>query len=437
VLGFFTLAFGFCIVVIGIYFRKQRKPNEPPRLVWGPTPLINNKYWSNALKRAGYESVTLMQTYYSISEKEDFDKYWDELVPKSRWGLLNKIYKCLSPYVVFVYAIRNSDIVHHSFAGGFLANTGLKKLEAVLLKKAGCKIVIIGYGADHYQYSQVTDRSLLHGLLSCYPQQAHEEEDIRDRVSYWTKHADVILGGYGSGSGRWDALPVVTIAVDVSQWQPRREYSQNNGKNGKVIVIHTPNHRAFKGTEFLVQAVEELREEGLMVELIIVENRPNTEVRRLISEKADILAEQFIASTYALSGIEGMVSGLPVLANLDHEGYTLVFRRYSYLNECPILSTPPERLKENLKLLVINPQLREELGRAGRRYVEKYHSEETAKYLFGSIYDKIWYGKDVELMDLFHPLKSEYNRQKPMVQHPLVENRLPKSYFSSKASGNS
>jgi glycosyltransferase involved in cell wall biosynthesis len=424
------------MVVIGIYFRKQRKPNEPPRLVWGPTPLLNNKYWSNALKKAGYESVTLMETYWSISEKEDFDRYWSEIVPKSGCGLLKEIYKRLSPYVVFVYAIRNFDIVHHSFLGGFLAHTPLKKLEAVLLKKAGCKIVIIGYGADHYQYSQVTDRSLLHGLLSCYPQQAREEEDIRDRVSYWMKHADVILGGYGRGGGRWDALPVVTITTDVSLWQPRREYSRNNGRNGKVIVIHTPNHRAFKGTEFLVQAVNELHNEGLMIELIIVENRSNMEVRRLMSEQGDILAEQFIASTYALNGIEGMASGLPVLTNLDHEGYTRVFRRYSYLNECPILSTPPERLRENLRVLVTNPKLREELGRAGRRYVEKYHSEETARYLFGSIYDKIWYGKDVDLMDLFHPLKSEYNRQKPMVQHPLVENRLPKSYFSSKASEN-
>ena len=37
-----------------------------------------------------------------------------------------------------------------------------------------------------------------------------------------------------------------------------------------------------------------------------------------------------------------MASGLPVLANLDHEAYTTVFRRYAFLNECPILSSSPE-----------------------------------------------------------------------------------------------
>ena len=196
---------------------------------------------------------------------------------------------------------------------------------------------------------------------------------------------------------------------------------------GTVKVIHTPNHRGVKGTEFLFQAVEELKAEGLLVELLLVEKRPNDEVKRLMVEEADILAEAFLFTGYGMSGIEGMASGLPVLANLEHEAYTRVFRRYSYLNECPILSTTPETLKENLRVLVTNPDLREELGRAGRRYAEKYHSDETAQYMFGAVYDRIWFGKDVDLMNLFHPLKSEYNHRTPPVEHPLVDNRLPDS----------
>jgi len=48
-----------------------------------------------------------------------------------------------------------------------------------------------------------------------------------------------------------------------------------------------------------------------------------------------------------------------------------------------------------------------------------------AQYLFGSIYKKHFFNEKVDLMNLFHPIKSEYNRRKPMVQHPLIENRLP------------
>ena len=78
-------------------------------------------------------------------------------------------------------------------------------------------------------------------------------------------------------------------------------------------------------------------------------------------------------------------------------------------------------------MLVTNPELREELGRSGRRYAEKYHSEETARYMFGAVYEKIWFGKDIDLMNLFHPLKSEYNHHRALVEHPLVENKLPAS----------
>jgi glycosyltransferase involved in cell wall biosynthesis len=190
-----------------------------------------------------------------------------------------------------------------------------------------------------------------------------------------------------------------------------------------VTVLHTPNHRGFKGTEFLLRSISDLRAEGLQVELILLERQPNSEVR-LAMGRADILAEQFIASIYALSGIEGMASGLPVLVNLESEPHTRVFRRYAFLDECPALSTTPETLTDNLRRLVTDPSLRETLGRAGRAYAEKYHSYRTAQYMFGSIYRRILDGEDVDLMRLFHPLLSTYVTDGPRISHPLVENRL-------------
>jgi hypothetical protein len=129
-----------------------------------------------------------------------------------------------------------------------------------------------------------------------------------------------------------------------------------------------------------------------------------------------------------MNAIEGMASGLPVIANLEDRSLTGVFRRYSFLNECPIASARPDSIFDVLRLLVTNPQLRQELGRAGRKYVEKYHSYATAQYLFGSIYRKFG-GEDVDLMNLFHPLKSSYCRDKAVISHPLIENQIPKSYL--------
>jgi glycosyltransferase involved in cell wall biosynthesis len=201
----------------------------------------------------------------------------------------------------------------------------------------------------------------------------------------------------------------------------------HDGRSGLVKVLHAPNHRGFKGTEFIVDAVERLRAEGLQVELILVEKIPNEQVRKLMQE-VDILADQCIMTGYAINSMEGMASGLPVLANHEQEFYMRVFRRYGFLDECPILSTSPENIDENIRILVTQPELRRTLGQAGRAFVEKYHSFATAQYLFGSIYSKILDGKEIDLMNLFHPLKSEYNKRSPRVIHPLINSKLPESW---------
>jgi glycosyltransferase involved in cell wall biosynthesis len=422
------------ILLVALACRTTQNAQKPPRLVWGPVPAISNKYWSHALAKRGLFSRTLMYPHFRfVTKRDDFDLYVLEII---RWPLLDALplpignfFKwTIAPYVSFVYALISFDVFHCPFNGGFLGLTPLWRLEAFFLKLAKKKVIILSYGGDFYMYSQIIDPSLRHGLLLHYPQYAREEDHIRAQISYWTKRADVIISGVLlDGLGRWDLIPFNHVTIDTDLWTQKARYPRHDGMRGTVKVIHTPNHRGVKGTEFLFQAVEELKAEGLLVELLLVEKRPNDEVKRLMGEEADILAEAFLFTGYGMSGIEGMASGLPVLANLEHEAYTRVFRRYSYLNECPILSTTPETLKENLRVLVTNPDLREELGRAGRRYAEKYHSDVTAQYMFGAVYDRIWFGKDVDLMNLFHPLKAEYNHRTPPVEHPLVDNKLPAS----------
>jgi glycosyltransferase involved in cell wall biosynthesis len=161
-----------------------------------------------------------------------------------------------------------------------------------------------------------------------------------------------------------------------------------------------------------------------LIELVLLEGVPNDEVRRRMAD-ADILAEQFVFTGYALSGIEGMASGLPVMANLDHRAYTQLHRRYAFLDECPVVSTTPETLADDLRRLATDPELREALGRAGRAYVEKYHGYGAAQFLFESIYARILDGEEIDLINLFHPLKSAWMKARPPVTHPLAENRLP------------
>lgn len=392
-------------------------------LIWGPIPIINNKYWSLAMRVAGWKSKTLMSSYYTpINKREDFDLYYSDLAKHIRPALLRRFFE---PCLAHLYVVKHARVMHLPFSGGPLGNTVLWRMEAFLYRIAGVRTVLIPYGADIYMYSRVSDPTVRHGLLLSYPDAARDEAEKVRHITYWVKHADLIIMGFTmDGISRWDVPSGNMVCIDLEQWKPKQIYSPHDGKTGKVKILHTPNHRGVKGSEFISRAVEELRDEGLNIELKFIERMANDKVREEMHE-VDILADQIILPGYGLNAIEGMATGLPVISNLDDPVATRVFRRYSFLNECPIVSATPETIKQVLRRLVTDPLLRKQLGLAGREYAEKYHSYEMVQYLFSSVYKKILDGESVDLMNLFHPLKSPFNKRCPEIRHPLVESRLP------------
>jgi glycosyltransferase involved in cell wall biosynthesis len=398
-------------LVLAAVVRPRRR-----ELVWSPTPIINNKYWSQAMRRAGWESLTLMTHHYPANNRADYDRYLPDLVPAA----LRRYRDTLAPYAGLLYILRNASVVHIPFTGGPLGATRFWRLEAHLLRRAGVRSVVIPYGGDYFQYSQIIDPVFRNGLLISYPAAGRREAAVARRVQYWCRHADIVIGaGHLDGLSRWDVPAGNVLCIDTERWPVREVYSGADGRSGTVRVMHAPNHRGVKGTEFLLDAVELLRAEGLDVELVLVEGQSNNAVRSAMAE-VDVFADQFILTGYGLAAVEAMSCGLPVMCNLEDEYVMRIFRLYSFFGECPIVSAPPELLVNRLRLLVTRPDLRRELGEAGRRYVERYHSEATAQFLFGSIYRKLLDGEDVDLMNLLHPLRSSYVQAGPRIAVPAL-----------------
>ena len=380
--------------------------------------MINYKYWSIAMRGDGYDSLTLVSNCYEIYDHSDFDLYYSDIVPKYLQISEKMVLNVFGPIFSFMYAVKNAKILNFSFLGGFLGGTPLWFLESFLYRTAGIKAVVSAFGGDYYMYSKVLDLSLRHGLLMSYPEMAKKEPAIQQKINYWTRDADVVLNGFQmDGMGRWDCLPVNMICLDDSKIYLDREYQTDN--DSEVMVVHAPNHRGYKGTEFIIEAVEALQAEGYRIKFVLIEKMKNTEVLEVLKQ-ADILVEQII-NGYALNAMEGMASGAAVLSNLSND-YHLALRRYSYLDECPILSTTPETIRENLVLLIENPDLRSELGRLGVQYVEKYHSERTSRYMYGKIFRTLTgESGDEDLINMFHPKLSEYCKD-GYIDTPLTNN---------------
>lgn len=360
----------------------RRVRGAPPRLMWGPTAILNVKSWSDSMRARGYESRTCMLAPSSIGRREDFDRYLED------FGGTSLVSDAVRTYLMFAWTLRHGDVFFMFFDGGFLRGTALEPLEYRLLRLAGKKLVVSPYGGDIAVPGHLG--ALEEPLLSDYPELPAHAELFKWRIRNALKWANVSILNYTRGfQPRRDVAWPTQVGIDVEEWHSSGDGSTANGRQGSVVVVHAPNHRHIKGTAFLEAAVEELRKEGLEIDLRILEGVPNEEVRWAVLA-ADVVADQFLMG-YGLFAIEGMAAGKPVLSNMSQIPNEL--RGNQSLLDCPVVDTDPESLRGDLRRLVTKPMLRGELGRAGREFVIRYHSHEAVGENWEAIVDHVWRGK--------------------------------------------
>lgn len=382
----------------------RQRSRQPPAVVFGPVPILSIKWIKAAVAEMASEAKTIVYEVYGINRTEDFDV----VAGRTFWGInLNEKFAraigiLFGDYVLFWRLLGRFDIYHSFFDGGFLARTPLRFLEVHLLHLAAKKLIVLPYGGD---VAVTTDMSSLvwrQAIMTHYPRVARRQAEIRQFIEVYSRHADFIVGDvfHTEGMQRWDLLPIHYFPIDTSDWQVTNNYTNYNGIDGPVSIAHAANHRFGKGTRQLVRACEELRAEGLQVELRLLDRVPQAELRRVFSD-SDIIADQFNVG-YALTAMEAMALGKPVIGN-NLEGYHSEAKRIPLgLDECPIVATNPEVIKENIRRLVRDPNLRRSVGIASRAYVEKHHSLAAMSRMWHIIYRKIWYGEAIDC-SIWHP----------------------------------
>jgi glycosyltransferase involved in cell wall biosynthesis len=151
--------------------------------------------------------------------------------------------------------------------------------------------------------------------------------------------------------------------------------------NRPVRVVHAPTNRTKKGTEWIVRACEELP-----VELEVVENtRHDQAVERY--KQSDIVVDQLNAGWYGVFALECMALGKPVLTFLHDEAVRRTEEAFGV--ELPLVPTTKETLAETLGPLVESADLRQEIGKRSRAYVERVHDANVVADRLITIYDSL------------------------------------------------
>lgn len=403
-----VLPLGIVLIVMGMFFAliaKARTGKQKPRLLWASSPIKSLAYMSRAMTNAGYKSDCVVLESSPICSKDDFDHILMPDLPQKKhlipfiWMITN-----FRAYLFFAKSLSKYDIFHFYFDGGVLRRTLLANFELKILKLLNKRIILMPYGSDAFVYDGIADPIWRHVLMAHYPFYGDQAKTIQKRIRRMTAKADIVVGClvHIVNLPRWDILPLTCYPIDTKTIQPIFPKTE-----GKIRIAHAPNHRTIKGTEYLQAAVARLQQEGHVIELDIIEKVPNPEALSRIAQ-ADILVDQLIFG-FALAALEGLALGKIVISGIENTETYKLFRHYSYLDECPIVPATVSTIYNVLKELILQQQNWENIGRASRAYVEKRHSFAASVKMFETIYKKIWWQQEVDLINFYHPLLESKN----------------------------
>ncbi len=289
------------------------------------------------------------------------------------------------------YAIRNYDIFHFHSGRTFIplvkesrwsfVPRGLKGpfsffdyMDLPLLRAFGKKIVFHFWGCDIrprekdalYEYSCCQD---CNGDMLAQCKSGHKEK--MERLTKRYAHARLSYG---------DLLPVcpdllpVPNAIDTETYRalPSKEIPARFRLpgNGKTWIYHShanaPNRGNVKGSSAIFNAIEDLRNEGLDVDLIYFHDCKREDLR-YYQMQADIVVDQLRSGSYGSTAVECMSLGRPVITYLREDV------KKCLPPDVPVIEANEKTVKEVLRDLIANPDKRKETGEKSRNYAVRMH----------------------------------------------------------------
>lgn len=365
----------FLVLFFYAFYSRFRKKKYDVGL--GPDPLINNIFHKKALNLYDYSSKTFVKNSFYITNEFDIDVSIKFRKFKFLKNILGYIYLCVK---VFKF-----KVIYINFNGGpiGLKSNFLWKIEPLLYKISKTKTLLLPYGSDVQDLTRTNNLEFKDVYSLDYPNHKYRRDTISKKIDLWTKYSDHIMAGceWVDYLYHWDSLTLSHFSYDIPQ--KTNSIIKKEDKNFKVL--HAPNHRNIKGTDFLIKAIEDLKKEGFLIELILIEKKSNQEVIKLINQ-VDLVADQFIVGWYAMFAIEAMAHSKPVMGYLRDD--LISFYRNKDLiekDEIPILNTNIGNIKQKLRWCLENKNELKKISDQSYNFVKKHHSLEY----IGSLFDKI------------------------------------------------
>lgn len=164
--------------------------------------------------------------------------------------------------------------------------------------------------------------------------------------------------------------------IRIEDYRP--SYPETNNKT--PLIVHPVTDRGAKGTNYILQAIEELQH-NYTFKFKVLENITHKETLAQM-QQADIVIDQLILGAFGTTTIEAMALGKPVVCHISDN------LRESLPPEPPIINATPDTIMKVLETLLQNSDLNR-LGMQSRLYVEQYHDADRIAQDLKSIYIEV------------------------------------------------
>lgn len=354
------------------------------RSLWAGTPILTLPVKAKAERLLGVKADTLVfETYYITT---DF-KY-----NLSRWNRGLVVWRrFLLPLLVLIWASLRYQRFHFFCSRGLLPGDpfAVREDEMEYLAAVGKQIFFYTYGAD----VRTMKRTQLLGEPNCCtdcPEPGKfcvcDDERGEQLQATLQRYATAIfaLGDmvHYTPTSRNDLhfWPLDLNVEGGKRYEPN--YPDPNSIE-PIRVAHAPNHQGFKGTPYLVSAVKRLQARGVPIELDLVERVPNR-LALEIYRRADIVFDQCLIGFHGYFALEAMAMGKPVVVFIRDPRRDLLAPE-----ECPFVNVRPETVESVLSDLIQDRRRLNELGKRGRRYIERYYTVEAFAERLRRVYGEL------------------------------------------------
>lgn len=331
--------------------------------VWTGRPIITLAVNAQAERLLGVRAVSLVTQTYYITNSFDI-----QLASATQ----PRIWRYLMAWCGLMGLLLLARRVHTFHDGGLLPpdqRFSFNTRELWLYRVFGLEHVVWTYGADVRTRARTQSLGEPNCCADCDAVGRHCICD--DALGQ--RNVERVRCGAAMTAAMGDMVEYVPMARrDLFFWpldldQPKfAQTSVPQPRPGPLRVVHAPNHPQFKGSRYLIDAVDQLRGEGVPVELVRVERVPNDEALA-IYRTADVVFDQCLIGFHGYFALEAMALGKPVMVFIRKPSYLL------HPEECPLIQVTRETIAQQLRYFATNRLALADIGQLSRDYVARHY----------------------------------------------------------------